>query len=125
MAARNRINSKFLYELAEHFDEHGRDAIYRLFKDKRERYLTIIASLLPQKIDLGTPLDDMGDGELNQSIEWLRRQRSEVRKINSSSRQYTGATVSKCWGIIRPFRTDRTALKRALRRCSSACRPAA
>ncbi len=72
VAARNRITSKFLYELADHFDENGRAAIQRVFEEKPDRYLAIVAALLPQKIDLNSPLEGMRDDELAKNLEIIQ-----------------------------------------------------
>jgi hypothetical protein len=69
VAARNRITAKFLYELADHFDENGRAARQEVFEEKPDRYLAIVAALLPQKVDLSSPLAAMGDDELNKNLE--------------------------------------------------------
>jgi hypothetical protein len=71
VGARNRLTAKFLYELAEHFDTHGADAIQTVYEEKPDRYLQIVASLLPQKLDLNAPLEGMSDDDLSKKLELL------------------------------------------------------
>ncbi len=85
VAARNRITSRFLYELAEHFDEHGRDAIQKVFEEKPDRYLAIVAALLPQKIDLSSPLEGMGDDELAKNLELIQLLRLKLDAAPATS----------------------------------------
>ena len=47
VAARNRITAKFLYELADHFDENGRAAIQKVFEEKPDRYLAVANDRYP------------------------------------------------------------------------------
>jgi hypothetical protein len=85
VGARNRLTARFLHELAEHFDEHGAEAIKTVFENKPDRYLMIVAALLPQKFDLSAPLDGMGDDELSRNLEMVQmlRQRLEVRDAHT------------------------------------------
>jgi hypothetical protein len=78
VAARNRITAKFLYELADHFDENGRTAIQKVFEEKPDRYLAIVAALLPQKIDLNSPLEGMPDDELAKNLEIIQMLRLKL-----------------------------------------------
>lgn len=85
VAARNRITSKFLYELADHFDENGRAAIQKVFEEKPDRYLAIVAALLPQKIDLNSPLEGMPDDELAKNLEIIRALRLKLEAAPSDA----------------------------------------
>jgi hypothetical protein len=78
VAARNRITSRFLYDLADHFQEHGREAIQKVFEEKPDRYLAIVAALLPQKIDLNSPLEGMRDDELDKNLEIIQALRLKL-----------------------------------------------
>jgi hypothetical protein len=70
--ARNRITAKFLNDLADDYEEHGVDVIRQVREDKPERYLMIVASLLPTKVDLtATPLSDLSDEDLTKKLELL------------------------------------------------------
>jgi hypothetical protein len=59
-------------------DENGRAAIQRVFEEKPDRYLAIVAALLPQKIDLKSPLEGMGDDELCRNLEIVQALRLKL-----------------------------------------------
>ena len=46
------LSEYFLHELADHFEEHGREAIVRLCESSPGEYLRIIASLTPKELAL-------------------------------------------------------------------------
>ncbi len=52
LGSKNRLSEYFLYELADHFEEHGKSAIERVCKDSPAEYLRIIASLTPKNLAL-------------------------------------------------------------------------
>ena len=52
LGSKNRLSEFFLNELADHFEEHGREAIERVFEDRPGEYLRIIASLVPKELAL-------------------------------------------------------------------------
>ena len=50
LGSKNRLSEYFLHELADHFEEHGREAIERVCEDRPGEYLRIIASLIPKEL---------------------------------------------------------------------------
>jgi hypothetical protein len=52
LGSKNRLSEYFLFELADHFEEHGREAIERVCQDSPGEYLRIIASLTPKDFAL-------------------------------------------------------------------------
>jgi len=50
LGSKNRLSEYFLTELAYHFEEHGREAIERVFDDRPGEYLRIIAALIPREL---------------------------------------------------------------------------
>ena len=52
LGSKNKLSEYFLFELADHFEEHGREAIERLCKSSPGEYLRIIASLTPKELAL-------------------------------------------------------------------------
>ncbi len=52
LGSKNRLSEYFLHELADHFEEHGRDAIEQVFRERPGEYLRIIASLIPKELIL-------------------------------------------------------------------------
>lgn len=52
LGSRNKLSEYFLHELADHFEEHGREAIEQVFRERPGEYLRIIASLIPKELML-------------------------------------------------------------------------
>ena len=74
VAARNKLTSRFLNQLAADFEEHGKKAIQQCRENAPERYLGVIAALVPKQIELTRPLDGLSDDELASIAEHLRSQ---------------------------------------------------
>jgi hypothetical protein len=49
IGSRNRLTSKFLYELAQDFEEYGASAIKICRVEQPVRYLQIVASIVPKE----------------------------------------------------------------------------
>jgi hypothetical protein len=49
---RFRLSEYFLYELADHFEKYGTEAIERVCEDSPGEYLRIIAGLIPKELIL-------------------------------------------------------------------------
>lgn len=59
--------------LADHFEEHGSEAIKEVREKDPATYLRVIAGVLPKEVDITRrPLDELGDDELAELIERLR-----------------------------------------------------
>lgn len=71
---RDRLTSKFLYELAESFEQNGRAAIQAVMLMDTPKYLQIVAALVPKEIEISRPLDGVSDEELAAIIEYIRAQ---------------------------------------------------
>ena len=50
LGSRNKLSEYFLHELADHFEQHGKEAIERVCQDSPAEYLRIIASLVPKEL---------------------------------------------------------------------------
>ncbi|BBC00114.1 hypothetical protein [Bradyrhizobium elkanii] len=75
--ARNRLHADFIVGLQEHFAEVGKTAIDIVFKESPKEYLKIIASVLPKEFILEDGrLESMGDEELEQYLDEIRRLKS-------------------------------------------------
>jgi hypothetical protein len=66
--ARNKITEIALATLTEHFAEHGKDAIDRVYRERPHHYLSVVASLLPRQlhVERSSPFSDLTDSELDQ-----------------------------------------------------------
>ena len=74
--ARNRLQSSFLYALAEDFAEHGADAIKICRIEEPARYVQIVASLMPRELEIEhqTATSDLDDQQLDSLITQIRQQ---------------------------------------------------
>src|SRR5262245_25048475 len=71
--SRNRLQSSFLYALAEDFEKHGADAIRICRIEEPSRYVQIIASLMPRELEIEHGvIDDATDQELAVMLERIR-----------------------------------------------------
>lgn len=71
-AARNKLQARFLNELAADFDEHGKAAIVKAREEDPMGYIKAIAALMPKQVEQSQPLDDLTDAELTAGIALLR-----------------------------------------------------
>jgi hypothetical protein len=69
--ARDRLSARFLEELADNFEIHGKAAIERLCKADPGAYVRVVPRLQPKQIELDRPLDGMDDGQLAKAIDVL------------------------------------------------------
>ena len=76
--ARNRVTKKFLEELAEDFEEGGREAIQQARLTDPMGYVRAIVALLPKEFIIERPLEGMSDDELTAAIADLRARLSAV-----------------------------------------------
>jgi hypothetical protein len=74
--ARNRLQSSFLYALAEDFEKHGADAIKICRIEEPARYVQIVASLMPRELEIEhqTATSDLDDPQLDSLITQIRQQ---------------------------------------------------
>jgi hypothetical protein len=72
--ARNRLQSGFLYALAEDFEKHGADAIKICRIEEPARYVQIVASLMPRELEIEhqTATSDLDDEQLDNLITQIR-----------------------------------------------------
>lgn len=70
--ARNRVTKAFLEALAEDFTSHGAEAIVATREQHPDRYIAIVASLLPKEFVIEKPLDGLSDEELASTLAQLR-----------------------------------------------------
>lgn len=70
--ARNRLSTKFVHDLLEDFEAHGKEAIQAARTDDPVSYVRVVASLLPKQVEQSQPLEDLTDAELVAGIAFLR-----------------------------------------------------
>lgn len=71
-AARNRLTARFLNDLADDFEAHGKKAIIEAREKDPMGYVKAIAALMPKQVEQTQPLDDLTDAELLAGIAFLR-----------------------------------------------------
>jgi hypothetical protein len=52
VGTRDRITTRFLYELAENFERNGASAIQRLYEEDVAAYVKVAAALVPKELNL-------------------------------------------------------------------------
>ena len=65
---RNRLQTKFLYDLAKDFDEHGTQAIVEMREKDPSGYIKAIVALMPKEIEINKGLDELTDEQLNAAL---------------------------------------------------------
>ncbi len=78
VGTRNRITARFLNDLAEDFEKHGKSTISAARREDPVGYLKVIAALLPKQIEAAQPLGELSDHELLAMVEFLRAQLSQL-----------------------------------------------
>jgi hypothetical protein len=66
--ARDRLTANFLTELAESFEQHGRQAIQAVMLLDTPKYLQIVAALVPKLVEVTRTIDEVSDEELAAAI---------------------------------------------------------
>jgi|SRR6266436_387370 len=87
VAARTRLTAHFLNALADDFAKEGRKAIEACRAKRPDKYLGVIAALMPKQIEVTRPLDGLSDDELIAIADQLRSQIgiAEDRARNSNA----------------------------------------
>jgi hypothetical protein len=80
---RNRLQSTFLYALAEDFEKHGADAIKICRVEEPARYVQIVASLMPRELEIEhqTATSDLDDEQLDNLITQIRQHLLETKPM--------------------------------------------
>ena len=68
---RNRLTKRFLFDLADDFEQFGKKAIQDCRENKPEAYIKAIAALCPKEIEIKRPLQEMEDAELLTAVRAL------------------------------------------------------
>src|SRR5262245_21002409 len=86
-ATRRASNKRFLLDLAEDWQQHGREVFKRVRRESPAAYLKVCAMLVPRemKIEHGGGIKAMTDEQIMAAIEaietWMARQSSEAAKV--------------------------------------------
>lgn len=72
VAARNKLQSDFLRDLAADFDKHGKQAIKECRENKPDAYVRAIVQLMPKELEIKRPMEDITDADLAAAIALLQ-----------------------------------------------------
>jgi hypothetical protein len=77
--SRNRLSFAFIAALADDFEAHGIEVVRICRVERPDRYLQIVASLMPKELELidNTSLQSVTDDELAHFIEYARHRLAE------------------------------------------------
>ena len=71
--SRARLSEKFFAALHDDFEENGVAAIARMRFHDPSTYVSVIAKLMPQKLEITTPTDGMTDDRLAELLDYAER----------------------------------------------------
>src|SRR5215475_14199682 len=86
-ATRRAFNKRFLLDLAEDWQQHGREVFKRVRRESPAAYLKVCAMLVPRemKVEHSGGVKAMSDEQIMAAIEaietWMARQSSEAAKV--------------------------------------------
>src|SRR5262245_387314 len=81
--SRNKLGEDFIAELQAHWEEHGRDAIDKVFEARPDIYLKVVASIIPkeQTVSPQHTLSQSMDRVLDIIEEEIMRERTNRAKL--------------------------------------------
>lgn len=72
--SRNKLGEAFIQAMHEDFSEHGAAVIAQVREEKPDQYLKVVASILPQQLNVRvSEFDDLSEEQLDQRIHALAR----------------------------------------------------
>lgn len=72
--SRNKLGEAFIQAMYDDFQEHGADVIDKVRLEKPDQYLKVVASILPQQLNVRvSEFDDLSEEQLDQRIHALAR----------------------------------------------------
>lgn len=67
--SRNKLGEAFLTDMHADWEAHGTDVIARVREEKPDQYLKVVASILPQQLNVRvSDFDEMTDDQIDQRI---------------------------------------------------------
>lgn len=91
---RVRLSQKFFEALSADFEEHGVEAIARMRFLRPDVYVSVIAKLMPQKIEISTPTDGLTDERLEQLLSYAEARVAEMQTIEGEVIEVTPKALS-------------------------------
>lgn len=92
--SRNKLGEAFIQAMYEDFTRHGEKVIETVRTEKPEQYLKVVASILPQQLNVRvSEFDDLTDEQLDQRINAIARAlQLEAGAIAASGREAAAQT---------------------------------
>src|SRR5215203_2239470 len=89
--ARNKLSADFLSALSEAFEARGREAIEIVITENPEKFLSVIASVLPKEFEINdNRLKEIPDDQLDSFIEFARQHLADgARKLDGRKDEAT------------------------------------
>jgi hypothetical protein len=100
--ARNKLNSRFLQDLFEDWQEHGAKAIELMRVEDPSAYVRVVAGCLPKEFTVETALAELSDDDVDDLIGRLKQHMLESRK--QTPMLIEGETIK----VTNGFSTDST-----------------
>jgi hypothetical protein len=100
-ATRRAFNKRFLLDLAEDWQQHGREVFKRVRRESPASYLKVCAMLVPRemKVEHSNPIKDLTDEQIESMIEF----------IETSLEAQAGGPVKVIEGTTEPTAVEATA----------------
>lgn len=68
--ARNKLSTNFLHEVSSHFEQHGAEAIQKLYEKDVAQYCNVIGKLIPKLLEMSGP--DSRDIPINGTVRFVK-----------------------------------------------------
>jgi hypothetical protein len=78
--ARNKLNTRFLEDLLQDWQEHGKRAIELMRVEDPSAYVRVVASTLPKEFTVETALAELSDDDVDDLIGRLKQHMLESRE---------------------------------------------
>jgi hypothetical protein len=87
--SRNKLGEAFIQAMYEDFQEHGPDVIEKVREEKPDQYLKVVASILPQQLNVRvSEFDELTEEQIDQRINAIARAlQLEAGAIAASGRE--------------------------------------
>ena len=72
VGARNRLQAKFLNDLADDYEAEGKKAIIACRTEDPVAYVRAIIALMPKELEIKRPLEELNDADIAAAIALLR-----------------------------------------------------
>lgn len=68
VGSRNQLQKDFWRAMAEDFNQHGKETLERVRKEKPAEYIRAVVALMPKELEISRGLDELTDDQLNAAL---------------------------------------------------------